>query len=164
MAACQYCTPQWLEESRKSYQSNPEFKEKLKKLSVKMCYRVKAEPAWGIDLDIIFGMFVDQGELTKIAFFSEEDAFNQAEYIISATPQEWKKILRKQSKFVTDFMLGKIKLEHGSKVGVLGVAPHANTVVDILTQVDLQFPDEMSAEELSVYRTNFEQFRANLGV
>jgi putative sterol carrier protein len=164
MAAYQYCTPQWLEESGKSYQSNPEFREKLKKLSVKMCYRVKAEPAWGIDKDIIFGMFVDKGELTKIAFFSEEEALKEAEYIISATPQEWKKILRKQSKFITDFMLGKIKLEHGSKVGVLGVAPHANTVVDLLTQVDLQFPDEMSAEELAAYRANFEEFRAELGV
>jgi hypothetical protein len=61
-------------------------------------------------------------------------------------------------------MLGKIKLEHGSKVGVLGVAPHANTVVDLLTQADLQFPDEMSAEELAGYRVNFEEFRAELGV
>jgi putative sterol carrier protein len=164
MAACQYCTPQWLEESGKNYQSNPKFREKLKKLSAKICYRVKTEPAWGIDKDIIFGMFVDKGELTKIAFFSEEDAFKEAEYIIAATPQEWKKILRKQSKFITDFMLGKIKLEHGSKVGVLGVAPHANTVVDLLTQVDLQFPDEMSAEELAAYRANFEEFRAELGV
>ena len=164
MAACQYCTPQWLEESGKSYQSNPEFREKLKKLSVKMCCRVKAEPAWGIDQDIIFGMFVDKGELTKIAFLAEEDALKEAEYVISATPQEWKKILRKQSKFLTDFMLGKIKLEHGSKVGVLGVAPHANTVVDLLTQVDLQFPDEMSAEELTQYRSQMEEFRASLGV
>ena len=123
-----------------------------------------AEPAWGIDQDIIFGMFVDKGELTKIAFFSEEDALKEAEYVIAATPQEWKKILRKEKKFVTDFMLGKIKLEHGSKVGVLAVAPHANTVVDLLTQVELQFPDEMSAEELEAYRANFEKFRANLGV
>jgi putative sterol carrier protein len=164
MAAIQYCTPQWLEESKKSYQTNPEFREKLKKLSVKMCYRVKAEPAWGIDKDIIFGMFIDTGELTKIAFFAEADALEEAEYIISATPQEWKKILRKQSKFIADFMLGKIRLEHCSKVGVLGVAPHANTVVDLLTQVELQFPDEMSAEELAAYRSHFEEFRANLGV
>jgi hypothetical protein len=164
MAACQYCTPQWLEESGKSYQSNPEFREKLKKLSAKICYRVKAEPAWGIDKDIIFGMFIDKGELTRIGFFAEVDALKEAEFIISATPQEWKKILRKQSKFLTDFMLGKIKLDHGSKVGVLGVAPHANTVVEILTQVELQFPDEMSAEELATYRANFEEFRANLGV
>ena len=129
-----------------------------------MCYRVKPEPAWGIDRDIIFGMFIDKGELTKIAFFAEADALKEAEYVISATPQEWKKILRRQSKFVTDFMLGKIKLEHGSKVGVLGVAPHANTVVGLLTQVDLQFPDEMSPEELAAYRSHFEEFRANLGV
>ena len=129
-----------------------------------MCYRVKAESAWGIDQDIIFGMFIDKGELTQIAFFSEEEALKEAEYVISATPQEWKKLLRKQSKFVTDFLLGKIKLEHGSKVGVLGVAPHANTVVDLLTQVDLQFPDEMSAEELAQYRSQMEEFRASLGV
>ena len=164
MAACQYCTPQWLEESAKNYQSNPEFREKLKKLSAKMCYRVKADPAWGIDKDIIFGMFIDKGELTKIDFLAEADALKEAEYIIAATPQEWKKILRKQSKFVTDFMLGKIKLEHGSKVGVLGVAPHANAVVDLLTQMDLQFPDEMSVQELAAYRAHFEEFRANLGV
>ena len=164
MTTCQYCTPEWLEESKKGYQSNPEYREKLKKLSAKMCYRVMAEPAWGIEKDIIFGMFVDKGELTKIAFFSEEDALKEAEYVIAATPQEWKKILRKEKKFVTDFMLGKIKLEHGSKVGVLAVAPHANTVVDLLTQVELQFPDEMSAEELTAYRANFEKFRANLGV
>jgi len=164
MAACQYCTPQWLEESEKSYQTNPEFREKLKKLSAKVCYRVMAEPSWGIDQDIIFGMFIDQGKLIKIAFFSEEDALNEAEYIISATPQEWKKILRKESKFITDFLLGKIKLAYGSKVGVLAVAPHANTVVDLLTQVNLQFPDEMSTEELTAYRENFEEFRANLGV
>jgi hypothetical protein len=49
-------------------------------------------------------------------------------------------------------------------VGVLGVAPHANTVVDLLTQVDLQFPDEMSAEELAAYRSHFQEFRAELGV
>jgi hypothetical protein len=164
MTACQYCTPQWLEESGKNYQSNPEFREKLKKLSAKVCYRVQAEPAWGIDQDIIFGMFIDQGELTKMTFFSEENALNEAEYIISATPQEWKQILRKEKKFVTDFLLGKIKLEHGSKVGVLAIAPHANTVVDLLTQVDLQFPDEMTAEELAAYRMYFKEFRANLGV
>ena len=60
------------------------------------------------------------------------------------------------------FMLGKIKLEHGSKVGVLGVAPHANNLVDALTS--LQFPDELSAEELAQYRSQMEVFRARLGV
>jgi hypothetical protein len=36
--------------------------------------------------------------------------------------------------------------------------------VDLLTQVDLQFPDEMSPEELAAYRSHFEEFRTELGV
>jgi hypothetical protein len=164
MAVCQYCTPQWLEESANAYRADPSFEDKLQKLSVKMCYRIKAEPTWGIEQDIIFGMFVEKGALTKMAFFSEEQALDQAEYILSATVQEWKNILRRNSKFVTDFVLGKIKLEHGSKVGVLAIAPHANVVVDALTQVELQFPDEMSTEELAQYRSDVKNFRAQLGV
>jgi len=164
MAKIQYCTPEWLEETGRIYASRPEYKEKLKKLSVKVCYRVKAEPAWGIDKDIIFGSFFDQGELTKLAFFAEEDARKESEYILAATPQEWKRILRKEGKFVGDFLLGKIKLELGSKVGVLGIAPHSGNLVDWLTQVDLQFPDEMSDQERAQYREKLAAFRRQAGV
>ena len=164
MVKCQYCTPDWLEESARIYRANPGFQEKLKKLSEKVCYRVKAEPAWGIDQDIIFGTFIEAGKLTKLAFLSEEEAKREANYIMAATPQEWKKILRKESKFLTEFMLGKIKLEKGSKVTVLRLAPHAPTLVEALTQVEIQFPDEMSPDELAKYKSRLEEFRKNLGV
>ena len=164
MAVCQYCTPEWLEESAKAFGSKPEFEEKLKKLTAKVLFRVQAEPSWGIDKDILFGSFVEAGKLTKMAFFSEEDAKKEADFILSATPQEWKKILRKENKFMTDFMLGRIKLEQGSKVGVLSLAPHSNTIVDALTQVELQFPDELSEDELIHYRSHMEEFRGKLNV
>jgi hypothetical protein len=164
MTVCQYCTPEWLEESALNYGRKPEFKEQLKKLSIKLCYLVRAEPAWGIDDDIIFGMFFEQGDLARLEFFDKDQAFGQADYVLGATPQEWKRLLRKKGKFVTDFMLGKVSLEHGSKVGVLSVAPHANTIVDALTQVELQFPDEMSAQELDTYRTKVKAFREELAV
>ena len=164
MIKCQYCTPGWLEESGRIYGSNLSLAEKLRKISAKVCFRVKAEPAWGIDKDILFGTFIEAGKLTKIAFFSEVDAKQEAEYIMAATPQEWKKVLRKEHKFLTDFMLGKIKLEKGNKVTVLGLAPYAPTLIDALTQVQIQFPDEMSAEELTKYRVYLEEFRKNTGV
>lgn len=164
MLKCQYCTPEWLDESARIYRSTSSFQEKLKKLSEKVCYRVKAEPAWGIDRDVIFGTFLEAGKLTKLAFFSEEEAKREANFIMTATPQEWKKILRKENKFLTDFMLGKIKLEKGSKVTVLGLAPHAPTLVEALTQVELQFPDEMSPDELAKYKSYLQEFRKNLGV
>ncbi len=164
MTVFQYCTPEWLEESRNAYRSNPDFKKKLEKLTAKVCFLVQAEPAWGIDKDIIFGGFVDRGELTRLEFFNQEDAKKEADFILAATPQEWKSILRKENKFVTDFMLGKIKLVYGSKVGALSLAPHSNTFIDALTQVEVQFPDEMSSDELAKFKSYMEEFRAELGV
>ena len=159
-----YCTPEWLESSANAYRSQPRFQKEFAKLTTKLCFRVKANPAWGIDEDIIFCSFVSQGELQELAFFSEEDAKKEADFLMVATPPEWKRLLRKESKFVTDFMLGKITLEQGSKVGVLSIAPHSGTFIDALTQVELQFPDEMSDEELADYRAAMEAFRSELGV
>ncbi len=164
MIKYQYCTPEWLEESGRIYRSNPGLEEKLKKISAKVCFRVKADPAWGIDKDIIFGTFIEAGKLTKIAFFGEEDAKQESEYLLAATPQEWKKLLRKEHKFLTDFMLGKIKLERGNKVTILGLAPYAPLLIDALTQVQIQFPDEMSVEQLTKYRAYMEEFRKNMTV
>ena len=164
MTTCLYCTPEWLAETAAQYPQNPKFKERLQKLSIKMAYRVKAEPAWGIDEDIIFCLFFDAGDLTRIEFLTEEQAAREAEYILSATPQEWKRLLRREGKFVTEFMLGKVSLEQGSRVGILGVAPHADTVVEALTQVTLRFPDELTADELEAYRANMQTFRQELGV
>jgi hypothetical protein len=164
MIKCRYCTPEWLEESGRIYRSNPELEGKLKKISAKVCFRVKAEPAWGIEKDIIFGTFIESGKLMKIAFFSEEDAARKSDYLMAATPQEWKKILRKENKFLTDFMLGRIKLEKGSKVTILGLAPYAPLLIDALTQVQLEFPDELSREELTKYRAYMDEFRKKVGV
>ena len=164
MTTVRYCTPEWLAVSATSYQENPKFRQEFAKLSTRLCFRIKAEPAWGIEKAIDFAAYVKQGELEKLAFVSEEEAKRDANYLLVATPQQWKKLLRKEAKFVTEFMLGRIVLEQGSRVGVLQIAPHSNTFVEALTPVDLQFQDEMSDEELSAYRTYVEQFRQELGV
>ena len=164
MATIPYCTPEWLEAFAKAYRANPKYEKDLKKLTSSVYFRVLAEPKWGIDKDIIFGAVLEAGRLVKTEFISAENAKKVATFILSATPMEWKKILTKKSKFVTDFMLGKIKLDHGSKVGVLGIAPHSNTLVDALTQVELQFPDEMTPDEVEKYRANMKGFRSKLGV
>lgn len=164
MTVVRYCTPEWLQFTEQAYRANPKFKQALANVTAKVCYLVKAEPAWGIDKDIIFGSFLHQGELEKVGFFSAEEAKAQADYILAATPQEWKKILRKQAKFITDFMLGKITLPQGSKVGMVGLAPHSATLVEVLTQAELQFPDDMTPEELAAYRAHLAAFRQELGV
>jgi putative sterol carrier protein len=164
MTTVRYCTPEWLARVVAGYDTDPGFRQAMAKLTTKVCFKVKAEPAWGIDEDIIFCGYLEQGDLQAFEFKSEQTALDEADFVLAASPQEWKKILRKESKFVTDFMLGRITLEHGSKVGVLSIAPHSNTFVDALTQDELQFPDEMTDEELAEFRAYVQQFRAELAV
>jgi hypothetical protein len=164
MTVVRYPTPEWLEESAKKYRANPKFQKELQKITANMYYRIIAKPDWGIDEDILFGVRVKNGELLELGFASEEEAKDKADYIMAATPQEWKSLLRKNTKFLTDFMTGKVTLELGSKVGVLGLAPHANSFIDALTPGEIQFPDEMTPEELEQFRTDVAEFRAELGV
>jgi hypothetical protein len=164
MTTCLYCTPQWLAETTAHYSQNPTLRERLRKLTIKMAFRVKADPGWGIDQDIIFCMFFAAGDLTRLEYLSETQASHEVEYILSATPQEWKRLLRREGKFVTDFVLGKVNLEQGSRVGILGVAPYADTVAEALTQVTLRFPDELTDEELEAYRASVQAFRQELDV
>ena len=164
MTVYRYPTPEWLEESAKIYRASPKFQKALEKITTKIFFLIRAEPAWGIEQDIIFGAITEKGALIDLRFFSSQAARDEADFIMGATPQEWKKILRKENKFLTDFMLGKISLEQGSKVGVLGLAPYANTFIEALTQVELQFPDEMEAGALAEFHSYVSNFRNRLAV
>jgi hypothetical protein len=164
MEKVRYCTPEWLEACATAYRSSPKFEEALKKLSTMICYRVRSAPEWGIDDDLVFGAAVDKGVLLEIGFFSEADAKERADFIMAATPQQWKRLLVKEGKFVADLMTGKVALEQGSKVGAIGLAPYADSFIAALTQVPLVFQDDMSAEEVEAYRNYVSEFRAELGV
>ena len=159
-----YCSPEWLEESGRLYRSSDHFEKLLQKVTTKIYYRVTAEPAWGIDKDFLFGAEVEEGKLHEFGFFSEEDTKSRAEFILAASPQTWKGILRKEKKFISEFMFGKVTLEMGSKPGLLKITPYANHFIDALTQFDIQFPDEMSPDELETYRTDLNRFREEFGV
>ena len=163
MTTHQFCTLEWLEESARFYRASPDAKEKLKKLTAKICCRVKSDPDWGIGEDIIFGAFFDKGDLRTLNFFTEGEAFQEADYLMTATPRTWKKILRKERDFVTDLMLGKIKLELGTKMKMIEIAFQVNNIFDFLTQVDLQFSDEMLEGELISYRSKMETLRRERG-
>jgi len=162
MTVVRYCTPEWLEQSARLYRETPELRKRLEPVSTHIVFRVTAEPTWGLEQDILFGASVEKGELLELRFFSEQDARESAVFILAATPQVWKKVLRKDAKFVAEFMLGRIVLEQGTVVGVLGLAPHANTFVDALTQVELRFPDELTPEELETYRSDIQAFCSQL--
>ncbi|MBW1780861.1 MAG: hypothetical protein JRL30_08980 [Deltaproteobacteria bacterium] len=136
----------------------------MKSLSGYYAYRIKANPEWGLETDIIMCAVLDAGKLVRLEHCTEEDAKNNADFIMAAEANTWKRILRKLDKFVGAFMGQRIKLEKGNTVKALGLAPHANTLVDSLTQVELKFPDELSPEELSEFKNKFAAYRADKGL
>lgn len=164
MTTCIYPTGEWLEESFKAYQLDPKFEETLKKLSGHFGYHILADPAFGIEKGLYMCMVLDAGKLTRLEHYSEEDAKKEADFIMGATPPVWKRILKKLDKFVGAFMGQRIKLEKGDTVGALALGPHANTLVDVLTQVELQFPDDLSPDDLAKFKSTFEEYRAKKDV
>jgi hypothetical protein len=152
MMVVRYCTKEWLDESARRYHESPQLEEALKKVTAKLFFRIKQKPDWGIEQDFIFGAVVEQGKLLTLAFFPEEEARTLADYILAAAPNDWKELLRKEKKFITEFLKGKVKLEQGSQPGLLKITPYANHFVDALTLIPVQFPDEMTAAELHSYR------------
>jgi hypothetical protein len=161
---CIYCTPEWFEECARIYRATPRFQEAMKKLSTRVYFRVTANPEWGIDSDFIFGGVITKGMIDDLRFFSEDEVKEKGELVMEASPQEWKLLLRKEHKFITDFMLKKIRLEKGSIAAVLGVAPYADSFIDALTQVNLIFQDELNPSQLNEYREYASKFRSKLGL
>jgi putative sterol carrier protein len=159
-----YCSPKWLEESARLYRATDRFENALKKVTTKIFYLIKAEPTWGIDKDILFGAIVEEGKLLEISFYSEAEVQEKADFVLAATPQVWKGILRKDKKFIAEFMMGKVSLESGSKTALLKITPYANHFVDALTQFELQFQDEMTMNEVETYRADLSDFRKEAGV
>ena len=167
MTVYAYFTPEWLEESAKLYAADPKYEQEFATITpkaTKYVFRVKSEPAWGIESDILFGAVVERGKLLQLDFINEAEAKKDVEFILGATPQEWKRLLRKEIKFITAVMLKKIAVEYGEFGSLLKIAPHGDTFVNALTQVRLQFPDEMSPEELAQYKAHVKAFREKKGV
>jgi hypothetical protein len=164
MAIVQYCTPEWLEISLKNFQESDRLQKAFEKLALKVCFLIRSEPDWGIDPDILFAAYVNHGEMERLSFISREDAENEADFILGASPQQWKKLLTKESKFVGDVLLGKVTIDKGSKPGVLNLAPYSSGFVEALNPVEIQYPDQMTPEELERYRAYLAEFREQLKV
>ena len=161
-----YATPEWLEAVASVYRGNPDNQNKhFKGLSMVISFRILAEPNFGLDKDIYFGFHIEDGVLQDdTAFISAEEAKEKSNFIVSAPPERWKKILQKKEGFVANFMTGKVKLDQGSTVKFIPLGAKAPALVDNFYQVETQWPDEMNAEEMESYKAKVKAFREEIGV
>jgi len=163
MVKVRYMTPEWLDEIVNVYNSDPKNAETFSALSTTLSFKIKAKSDWGIEKDVIFGVKLDKGDLKWIRFLSEDEAMN-GDFVVSAGPEIWKKIIRGETGFITAVMSLKLKIEHGTKHGLLILAPYSKPLLNLMGKVELQFPDEMSRVELEGYRNDVERYCTSLGI
>jgi len=157
-----YPQPEWVDDSIALY--DEKFEKKLEKLSGAFAFEINPHEEWGIMSDLYILLVIDAGKLKEFKHISKEGAFEKAEFIMGATPPAWKRVLTKKDKFVGAFMGGRIQLKKGDTVGALALGPFSGILIDVLTQVDLKFPDDISAEELEQAKKDLAKKRAALGI
>ncbi len=161
-----YATPEWVEAMAKNYRDDPEnANTTFKGLSLFITFRILADPRFGLDEDICFSTHIDDGVLRDdSALISKDDAERKSDFILSATPDIWKTVIKKEEGFVSAFMTGKIKLDKGDPAEVVALAPRSPAVVECFHNVEAEWPDEMSPQRLEQYKAQVREFRNRLGV
>jgi len=160
-----YATPEWVEAMAKNYRANPDNQNKIfKGMTIFLSFRILADPKFGLDKDIYFSTHLENGVLQDDStLMSKEDSEKKADFILSAPPETWKRVIQKEEGFVWAFMGGKIKLDKGEAPKILGLASRSPVVISLFPS-DTEWPDEMSPQRLEEYRTQVKEFRERLGV
>ena len=161
-----YTTPEWVEAIAKNYRDNPENQNKIfKGMTIFLSFRIQADPKFGLDEDIYFGTHLEDGVLQDDStLISKEDSEKKADFILSAPPETWKRVIRKEEGFVSAFMTGKIKLDKGEAPKMIALASKSPAIVELFKKIDTEWPDEMSPQRLDEYKAQVKEFRGRLGV
>lgn len=161
-----YATPEWVEAMGKNYRADPNNESKVfKGMNIFLTFRIKADPKFGLDSDICFATHLENGVYQPDStLISKEDAEAKSDFIVSASPEVWKSVIKKQKGFVAAFMGGKIKLDKGSAPKMISLASKSSAVVDAFHKIETEWPDEMSPQRLEEYRTAVKEFRDRLKV
>ena len=161
-----YASLEWVAQVGKNYKANPDNQNKtFKGMTIFLSFRILADPKFGIEKDIYFCSNLVNGALQDDStLLSEEDAEKKSDFILSAPPEMWKKLIKKEQGFVSSFMTGKIKLDKGSRARIIGLASKSGPLVENFYKVDTEWPDEMSPQRLAEYKAQVNAFREKLKI
>jgi putative sterol carrier protein len=161
-----YATPEWVAAVGENYRANPENANKIfKGMTIFLSFRIEADPKFGLDEDIDFGTHVEDGVLQDDStLMSKEDSARKAEFILTAPPGIWKRLIQKEEGFVSSFMTGKIKLAKGEAPKIIALASKSPALVDAFNKVETEWPDDMSPQRLEEYKAQVKEFRERLGI
>jgi putative sterol carrier protein len=159
-------SPEWVAEVGKNHKANPDNQNNtFKGMTIFLTFRILADPKFGIDKDIYFCNHLVNGALQdESTLLSKEDAEKKSDFILSAPPEMWKKLIKKEQGSVSSLMTGKIKLDKWSTTRITSLASKSGALIETFYKVDTEWPNEMSPQRLEAYKALVKRFREKLKV
>ncbi len=141
MTAYKAFTQEWMDAWKQKIVESKEYKEIAKDWEGSVSITVKAEPSKNVPQPVY--MFTDywHGDVRDFMICDETKA-QTAKFIMTGDYARWKQVAKKELDATKALMQGKLKLK-GDLTYVVRNVKTVNKVIDILTEVNTLFPDEV---------------------
>ena len=134
-------TQEWMDAWKKIINESKEYKEIAKEWEGSVSITVNADPSKNVPEPVY--MFTDYWHGDALEFLICDAAKAQtAKFIMSGDYSRWKQVAKKELDATKALMQGKLKLK-GDLTYVVRNVKTINKVVDLLTEVNTIFPDEV---------------------
>ncbi|MFZ1036275.1 MAG: SCP2 sterol-binding domain-containing protein [Smithella sp.] len=134
-------TQEWMDAWKKIINGSKEYREIAKEWEGSVSITVNADPSKNVPEPVY--MFTDYWHGDALEFLICDAAKAQtAKFIMSGDYSRWKQVAKKELDATKALMQGKLKLK-GDLTYVVRNVKTINKVVDLLTEVNTIFPDEV---------------------
>ncbi|MGA2553256.1 MAG: SCP2 sterol-binding domain-containing protein [Smithella sp.] len=134
-------TQEWMDAWKKIINESKEYKEIAKEWEGSVSITVNADPSKNVPEPVY--MFTDYWHGDALEFLICDAAKAQtAKFVMSGDYSRWKQVAKKELDPTKALMQGKLKLK-GDLTYVVRNVKTINKVVDLLTEVNTIFPDEV---------------------
>jgi putative sterol carrier protein len=134
-------TQEWMDAWKKIINESKEYKEIAKEWEGSVSITVNADPSKNVPEPVY--MFTDYWHGDALEFLICDAAKAQtAKFVMSGDYSRWKQVAKKELDATKALMQGKLKLK-GDLTYVVRNVKTINKVVDLLTEVNTIFPDEV---------------------
>jgi len=159
-------TPEWVDEFEKKIQADGRYKEVAQKWEGSVVLVFKAEAEAGFDRDVFLFMDLWHGECRSARLVPPEIG-RSGEYVLEAEYDRWKRILKKELNVVKELATRKLRLvpfEFKKAAKLTAAAQAAIRLVDLGSEVETRFPDELEAEQTEAFKTALKELKTKFGI
>ncbi len=130
----------WVQAYKDAINANPEYAKAGKDWTHGVVAMVvKAEPSLGIDQDMAMWLDVHEGRCRDCKLLPASQAEIEAPFVVVASYEQWKQVIRKEIDPTKALMQGKLKLTKGHMPTMVKYVNASKQLVESTTRVSTKF-------------------------